>query len=523
MKNPLTVISILCFLLALVGCKGENVLSLPIPEAEEEALLRKWISTVASDEFGGRKPMTPFEEITTQYLVSQLDSLGIQPAFSGSYFQEVQLISTQTTFDGNGISFEGKDGREMLRSPEDFVGWTARPEERVDLSDTPVVFCGFGIAAPDFGWNDFEGIDVKGKLVLAMVNDPGFYDEDLFQGKNMTYYGRWTYKFEQAARLGAAACLVVHNTAAAGYGWNVCSNHTGTNLALFDESDGNASRLPLNGWIHEDGCRRLFRLAGLDFDQAVEAAKQPGFRPVELDLRADIGMDVTHEIRTSKNVGGILPGKTRPDEAVVFSGHWDHLGIGIPDESGDAIYNGAADNASGVAATLLCAAQAARLTEPPARSLLFLFFTSEESGLFGSEHYCAHPALPLDKTAACINFESVAPEALTKDVVVLGGGNSILDDPIVRGARAQGRYVTFNQDNSDGWFFRSDHFNFVKKGVPAVVIEPGKDLVDPLHPNPYTFERWYHKPSDEYHSDWDLAGTLAHIHLMLGVGLSLAE
>ena len=508
-------------LLALAGCQGGKS-ALPIPEAEEDALLRKWISTLSSDAFGGRMPMTPYEDKTVSYLAAQLDSLGIEPAFSGSYFQEVKLISTRCSFDGNGLSFQGKKGRGTLRIPEDFVGWTARPDGRVDLSSR-FVFCGFGINAPEFGWNDFDGIDVKGKIVLVLVNDPGFYDESLFQGKDMTYYGRWTYKFEQAARLEAAACLVIHDTAAAGYGWNVCSNHTGANLALYDEAGKNASRLPMNGWLHEDGCRKLFACAGMDFDQALEAAKHPGFKPFELDLKGSIAMDVTHEIRTSRNVGGILPGREFPDEAVVFSGHWDHLGIGTPDEKGDSIYNGAADNASGMAATLLCAAQGARLKEKPRRSLLFLFYTSEESGLFGSESYCTSPAVPLDKTLACINFESMAPESLTKDVVVLGGGKTILDGYIEEGARAQGWYVTYDTDTSDGWFFRSDHFNFVKKGVPAVVIEPGTDPVDPDRPNPYPFASWYHKPCDEYHPDWDLEGSLAHIHLMFGVGLSLAD
>ena len=513
-------VSLLC-LAFLAGCGGSK---LPIAPEEEEAMLRQWISTLASDEFGGRKPMTPYETVTTDYLARQLDSLRIEPAFDGSYFQEVQLISTLCTFDGDGIAYKGPAGRGVLRMPEDFVAWTARPDERLDLESARFVFCGFGIDAPEFDWNDFEGVDVKGKVILAMVNDPGFYDEGLFQGKNMTYHGRWTCKFEQAARMGAAGCLVIHDTAAAGYGWNVCSNHTGDNLALYDAATGNADRLPMNGWLHADACRRLFACAGLDYDRAAQDAKRPGFKPFELDLQGDIKMDVKSEIRTSRNVGGILPGKSLPEEAVVFSGHWDHLGFGAPDETGDAIYNGASDNASGMAATLLCAAQASQLARRPDRSLLFLFYTSEESGLFGSEHYCEHPAVPMDKTVACINFESMAPEALTHDVVVLGGGTfPVLDDLIVDGARAQGRYVTFNEDNSDGWFFRSDHFNFVKKGVPAVVIEPGTDFVDPLRGGQHSFASWYHKPSDEYSDDWDLEGTLAHIHLMLGVGLALAK
>ena len=518
MKTNLRII-LLCAL-ALTACRNAGT---SLTAEQEESMFRKWTATLASDGFGGRKPMTPYEDVTTGYIVSQLDSLGIQPAFDGSYYQDVQLISTLCTFDGGGLSYQGPAGGGLLRTPEDFVGWTSRPDARMELKDARFVFCGFGIDADEFDRHDFDGVDVRGKVVLAMVNDPGFYDESMFQGKNMTYYGRWTYKFEQAARLGASACLVIHNSAAAGYDWNVCANHIGTNLALYDAASGNSSKLPMNGWIREESCRMLFASAGLDFDEAVAAAKGRGFKPVELDLKADIGMDVTHEIRTSRNVGGILPGRVHPDEAVVLSGHWDHLGIGTPDERGDSIYNGAADNASGVAATLLCAAKAAQLPRRPDRSLLFLFYTSEESGLFGSEHYCAFPALPLEKTKACINFESVAPEPLAHDVVVLGGGNSILDGLIVRGAKRQGRYVTFNQDNSDGWFFRSDHFNFVKKGVPAVVIEPGKDLVRPDHPNAYPFASWYHKPTDEYHPDWDVEGSLAHIHLMFGVALDLAN
>ncbi len=512
---------ILC-LLMLGACRSADP-GLPIPPGEEEALFRGWIKKVASDGFGGRKPMGPYEKITTEYIVSQLDSLGIGPAFGQSYFQEVPVISTQTSFDGGGIAFKGANGSGVLRSPEDFVGWTSRPAGRVDIPAAQFVFCGFGIEAPEFGWHDLEGLDLRGKVILAMVNDPGFYDEGLFQGKDMTYYGRWTYKFEQAAKAGAAACLVIHERAAAGYGWNVCANHAGSNLALYDPESKNSGNLPLNGWIHEDGCRRLFECAGVDFDEALSAAQKPGFRPIELDLRGDIRMSVEHEVRTSNNVCGILRGSTYPDEAVVFSGHWDHLGIGTPDGSGDCIYNGAADNASGVAATLLCAAQAARLPRQPKRSLVFLFSTSEESGLFGSEQYCRNPAVPLENTLACINFESMAPEPLTRDVVVLGGGKGPLDDYIVKGAGRQGRYVTFDNDNSDGWFFRSDHFSFVKRGVPAVVIESGVDLVHPDRPNAYPFDVWYHKPSDEYRPDWDVEGSLAHVHLMFGVALELLD
>lgn len=490
--------------------------------ADDEALMRNWISALGSDDFGGRLPMTPYETKTINYLAAEMEAIGLQPAFGGSWFQKVKTISAVGKPEGGRFKVKGKEKAELL-FPEDFVAWTARAEKRVELPSAEFVFCGFGITAPEFGWNDFEGIDVKGKIIIAMVNDPGFYDATLFQGRNMTYYGRWTYKFEEALRQGAAGCLVLHNTAAASYGWNVAANHTGPNLALYDEDTRNAGTLALKGWLHEDGCRKLFKAAGMDFDAAMAAAKRPGFRAFPLKVRSNIAMDVEYEINETCNVAGVLPGTDLKDEAVVFSAHWDHFGYSTPDETGDPIYNGASDNGSGMAAVLLLAKKYAQLPQRPRRSMLFLIPTLEESGLFGSEFYCSHPVFPMDKTAACINFDCIAPEPLTHDVVVLGGGATGLDAYITAAAGAQGRYVVFNDDNSDGWFFRSDHFNFVKKGVPAVVIEYGSDLVDPSRPNKYPRSMWYHKPSDEYREDWDFAGTIAHVNMMFSVGLSVAN
>ena len=492
-------------------------------QGTEEALMRGWIRTLGSDEFGGRMPMTEYETTTIRYLAGQMQEIGLEPAFGDSYFQPVQTISTVCTPVGETFRVQGAGKAADLRFPDDLVVWTSRATDRIDLPAAEFVFCGFGIDAPEFSWNDFDGIDVKGKIVIAMVNDPGFYDASLFQGRNMTYYGRWTYKFEQAQRMGAAGCLVLHNTAAASYGWNVAANHTGSNLALYDEATGNAGELLLKGWLHEEGCRKIFAAAGADFEAALAAARKPGFKAFALDARCGIALDVHHEIQETCNVAGILPGTDLKEEAVVFSAHWDHFGYGTPDENGDAIYNGAADNGSGMAAVLLLAKKYSELPVRPRRSMLFLIPTLEESGLFGSEYYCAHPAFPMDRTAACINFDCIAPEPLTYDVVVLGGGACELDAYIQACAGAQGRYVVFNDDNSDGWFFRSDHFNFVKKGVPAVVIEYGTDLVDPSRPNKYPRSDWYHKPSDEYREDWDFAGTLAHVNLMYAVGLSVAN
>ena len=494
-----------------------------ITPADDEALMREWIRTLGSDAFGGRMPMTEYETKTIEYLAAQMQEIGLQPAFDGSWFQKVKTVGATCRLEKDRWRVQGAKKRVDLRQPEDLVVWTSRATAQVKLPAAEFVFCGFGIDAPEFGWNDFEGVEVRGKIVIAMVNDPGFYDANLFQGKNMTYYGRWTYKFEQALRLGAAGCLVLHNTAAASYGWNVAANHTGSNLALYDEATGNAGELAVKGWLHEEGCRKLFAAAGADFEAALAAAKRPGFKAFPLKVKGNLVMNVTCEINETCNVGGILPGGDLKDEAVVFSAHWDHFGSGDPDETGDRIYNGASDNGSGMAAVLLLARRFAELPTAPRRSMLFLIPTLEESGLFGSEYYCAHPVFPMEKTAACINFDCIAPEPLTHDVVVLGGGNSPLDPYLIAAAGAQGRYIKWNDDNSDGWFFRSDHFNFVKRGVPAVVIEFGTDLVDPSRPNKYPRSDWYHKPSDEYRGDWDFAGTLAHVHLMFAVGLSVAN
>ena len=488
----------------------------------DEQLLREWVKVLASDEFGGRKPMTSYEDKTVNYLARQLEEIGLEPAFDGSWFQPFNLIAVTAKPQGNKFSVKGRKKAE-LRYPDDAVVWTARAAEKIDVRQAEYVFCGFGIHAPEYGWDDYAGIDVKDKIVIAMVNDPGYYDSQLFRGRNMTYYGRWVYKFEEARRQGAAGCLVLHNTEAASYGWHVCVNgHLTDNLALYNPDTRNADELAVKGWLHEHGAKKLFDAAGMDMDKAIAEAKRPGFKSFSLNVKGDIRMRATYHIKQTKNVGGILRGSQTDGEAVVLSAHWDHLGIGKPDEHGDTIYNGAADNASGMAGALLTAKKIKELPQT-GKSLLFLFPSSEESGLFGSEYYCAHPAVALKKTVACLNFESIGPAELTRDVVILGGGESVLDKYYTAAAAAQGRYIYFDDDNSDGWFFRSDHYNFVKKGVPAVVLENGQHPVDMSKTNKYPMPVWYHKPCDEYHDDWDVSGTLANINLVLSVALSLAH
>ena len=444
----------------------------PYAHLDDEAMVREWIKTISSDAFGGRKPMTFYEDATVGYLVQQLGWLGLQPAFGDSWTQPFRMAAVTCRPVGDKITVKGRRKAD-LKYPDDLIVWTARVSEKVEIPTTEYVFCGFGINAPEFGWNDYEGVDVRGKIVIAMMNDPGYYDASLFRGRNMTYYGRWLYKFEEARRQGAAGCLVLHETAAASYGWDVCVNgHLEGNLAIYDPETKNADELAMKGWLHQDGCRKLFKAAGLDMDAAVAAAKKPGFRAIPLKVRGRVDMNIQAEIQETRNVGALLPGTDLKDEVVVLSAHWDHLGFGKPDETGDEIYNGAADNASGMAGALL----AARKFRP-----------------------------------------------LTRDVVILGGGESALDGYFVAATAAQGRTIFFDDDNSDGWFFRSDHYNFVKKGVPAIVVENGLHPVDTDKVDKYPMSYWYHQPRDEYHDDWDLSGTMANIYMMFSVGLSLAN
>lgn len=502
------------------------LLAIPVLAQPQDKYLddfKGWIRTLGSDEFGGRKPMTQYEDKTTGYLAGEFLRLGLEPAFGDSYLQAVPEISTTVRLPRNRISIRARGGKVIWRYPEDVMVWTSRAVDEVDLKNVEYVFCGFGIDAPEYGWNDFEGVDVKGKIVIAMVNDPGFYDPSLFRGRNMTYYGRWTYKLEQARLLGAAGCLILHDEAAAGYGWHVCVNgHKESNLALYDEDTRNAGELAVKGWLREEACRVLFAKCGLDFDELVASAKKPGFKAVPLKASGSVHLDVDYEIGSTDNVAAVLPGTDLKDECVVFCAHWDHFGIGTPDESGDAIYNGAADNGSGLAAILMIAEKFTRMPAPR-RSILFLAPTSEESGLFGSQYYCEHPAFPMDRTAACINFDCIAPAPLTRDVMILGGGESDLDHYVSAAAASQNRYVVFDRDNSDGWFFRSDHYNFVKRGVPAVVVKYGEDFVHPGYINRYPQSDWYHKPCDEFKDDWDFEGAIANVNLMFGVGVGIAN
>ena len=490
---------------------------------EELAFFKERVKTLGSDEFGGRKPLTAYETKTVHYSADEFKKLGLLPANGDSYFQPVKEISTFTRPEKNRIRVKCAKGSMDLRFSDDIVVWTNRGTEKVVIPTTEYVFCGFGINAPEYNWNDYEGVDVKGKIVIAMVNDPGFYDASLFRGRNMTYYGRWTYKFEEAERQGAAGLLVLHNEAAASYGWKVCqASHVQNNIALCSETM-NAEALGMKGWLSEEACRKMFELSGLDFDATIAAAKKPGFKSFTMKAKSKVTLNVEMSVGESHNVAAVLPGTDLKDEYVVCTAHWDHFGIGTP-INGDSIYNGASDNASGVASLMLLAKKYQSLPVKPRRSIVFVAVTSEECGLLGSQYYCEHPLFPLSKTAINLNFDGTAPRERTHDVFLRAAGKTDTDALVVAMASAQGRTVKIVTEDPGGGYFRSDHFNFVKKGVPTVLVGPGNDYVDKARHEAKPKVYRYHQPNDEYdESWWDFDGAMENMNLMFAIGLVIAN
>ncbi|MUV13016.1 M28 family metallopeptidase [Noviluteimonas gilva] len=484
------------------------------------------VRVLASDAFEGRAPGSPGEQKTVDYLVGQFKSMGLQPGNNGEWTQVVPMTET-TSSDKTTMQVVVKGKPHTLKFGDDMVIGTRSGQKHVSVHDSDVVFVGYGVDAPEQQWNDYAGLDVKGKTVVILVNDPGFHanDPSLFEGRRMTWYGRWVYKFEEAARKGAAAALIVHDDAGASYGWDVVRGSWSG--AQFDlrASDDPAPRLPVQGWITGDQAKALFADAGLDFEKLRAAANKRGFKAVPLDAKASVTLDSTIVEKTSRNVVAKLPGTERPNEAVVYLAHWDHLGK-HPDETGDNIYNGAIDNATGVAGILEIAGEFAKA--PPKRTVMFLAVTLEESGLLGSKYYVAHPAVPLKDTVAAINIDAMSTFGPSKDIVVTGLGNSELDDVLKTIADKQGRTLHAEATPESGFYFRSDHFNFAKAGVPALYAEGGEDLVEGgsaagrKAAEDYTTAR-YHKPADEFDANWNLQGTMQDLDTLYQVGRVLAD
>jgi Zn-dependent M28 family amino/carboxypeptidase len=495
------------------------------PEISTEDLAAH-IRVLASDEFEGRAPGGRGEELTVSYIQSQFQRLGLQPGNGDSFFQTVSMVET-TPDSSTTLQIAFPDGNETLTFGKQMVIGTSTGQPEVAISDSEMVFLGYGIHAPETDWNDYS-IDVTGKTLVVLVNDPGFASGDpaLFQGQRMTYYGRWSYKFEEAARQGAAAVLIIHEDAAAGYGWGVVENSWGGAQFDLPASLDPAPRLPAQGWISGESADMLFKRSGHDLAALRQAAGQRGFTPVPLGARMTTTMRSKVRDGESRNVMALLPGSERPDEVIVYMGHWDHLGMN-PELEGNQIYNGAVDNATGIAGILEIAERF--VTEkPPQRSILFLAVTLEESGLLGSKYYTANPVYPLADTVGAINMDALYPIGRTRDFVVTGMGNSELEDVLRPIAEAQGRTLVPESAPEKGFYYRSDHFNFAKAGVPALYAKGGTDHIEKgeaygrAWSEEYGANR-YHKPADEFDPAWDLSGMVEDLNALYQVGRQLAD
>jgi Zn-dependent M28 family amino/carboxypeptidase len=519
----------------LAGAAIWAVFAAPALAADlEPAKIAEHVKVLSSDAFEGRGPATEGEKKTVAYISEQFKAAGLKPGgdlVNGqrSWTQDVPLAR----FEIKGPVAVGvtAGGKAQAWTQGDDVALRAAQTgaTRVSVKDAPVVFVGYGVTAPERNWDDFKGVDLKGKIALVLVNDPDFETGNGdFGGKAMTYYGRWTYKYEEAARRGAVGFLVVHETAPASYGWATVKNSNTAPLFDIIRDKPSEAHALLEGWIQRDRTVELFKASGLDFEALKKQAQTREFKPVELKgatFSTDYEVDVQKIV--SKNVVGLIPGAKRPDETIIYSGHWDHLGVGLPDAKGDAIYNGAVDNADGIA-TMIEIGRAFAKGRQPDRSVVFLAVTAEEKGLLGSEYYAANPLYPLGKTVANINMDALSPAGPAKDFTSSGDAASTLQDALIAVGKAQGRYYTPDSRPEAGLFFRSDHFPFAKRGVPAISFGSGSDLVQggkeagAAWSKAYTADR-YHQPADHFDDSWNLEGIAQDGQLMLDLGRQLAD
>ena len=503
--------------------------------------LARHIQRLSSDEFEGRDPGTLGERLTLAYLETELARAGFLPAVpdgkpcptypceGATYTQRVPMVSTKID-PATTINFRIDDQTQSLAMGKDMVVGTQSGERLVDIADSELVFLGYGVNAPEQQWNDFEGIDVKGKTLVVLINDPGFLrnDAELFKGKAMTYYGRWTYKFEEAARQGAAAVLIVHDKEPAGYGWDVVANSWGGVQHDLPASEDASPKLRAQGWISMDAAKALFTASGKDFNALRMAADARGFRPVPLDASMSVKLATEITASYSNNIVAILPGSTRPDESVFYTGHWDHLGNDTSLDIGeDHTFNGAIDNGGGLAAALEIAEAFGALRPKPERSIVVMLPTLEESGLLGSRYFVEHPVLPLQKIVGVINMDAPPIIGRTKDFSVSGFGQNDLQDILSEVLATQNRVAKDEPTPERGFYFRSDHFNFARKGVPALHARAGLDHVSKgiafgqAQVEDYTNLR-YHKPQDEFNPEWDYAGLVEDVHVYFELGRRLA-
>jgi Zn-dependent M28 family amino/carboxypeptidase len=487
------------------------------------------IKVLASDEFQGRKPFTEGEEKTLRYLEAQFAAIGLEPGNGNSYFQEVPMVEITPEADSVMKVSAGRKNL-VLRGFHDYVIGSQRTDTLVTWKNEPLVFAGFGIVAPEYDWNDYANLDVKNKIVVVLVNDPGFGGDDttFFKGNTMTYYGRWTYKFEEAARQGAKGCLVIHDTAPAGYPFQVLQSSWNSAHLYLDPRGKNTFYPQGIGWITKPAIEKIFAAAGVDFQEASANARRAGFKARELNAGITFSMRLKSRYASSQNVIGTLRGHAKADEYIIYTAHWDHLGIAKKDASGDSIYNGALDNASGTAGLLELARAFKSMENKPRRSIVFLSVTAEEQGLWGSAYYAENPVYPKEKTVANLNMDGINPYGKMKDIMVIGRGQSEMDDYLDQEARLLNRYVVPDDEGEKGYYFRSDHFNFAKIGVPALYLKTGSDFVgrgkeygEQLKIE-YT-QKYYHQPSDEFDSTrMNAEGGIDDLKLLFQVGKRLA-
>jgi Zn-dependent M28 family amino/carboxypeptidase len=498
-------------------------------EAMTEVEYRRHVETLASDEFGGRAPGSPGEDLTIDYLVTHFKNIGLEPGNGDSYTQDVPLAWVEATSKPE-LVISGGEGEDLsfAYGPEQ-VMWTRKQVPEASIEGSDLVFVGYGINAPERGWNDYEGVDVTGKTVVMLINDPGYatQDPELFNGNAMTYYGRWDYKFGEAARQGAVGAIMVHDTLPAAYGWPTVENSwTGPqfDMVLPDQGEGLAS---MEAWITRENAEAVFAKAGLNLDEMYEKAKQEGFTAIPIPLKASATIVNQVERVNSKNVAALLRGSEAPDEIFIYMAHWDHLGTD-PKLEGDQIYNGALDNASGTAALMEIARAYAALPQPPRRSILFLSVTAEEQGLLGSLYYAAHPLYPLQNTVGGLNMDGMNNFGATRDITVVGLGMSDLDDYLAAAAAAQERVVEGDREAEKGYYYRSDHFELAKEGVPMLYPSGGYDdrekgvAYGMEKANEYT-EDHYHRVSDEYDLSWDVSGAMEDMEMYFKTGLDVAN
>jgi len=488
---------------------------------------------IADDAFEGRGPGTKNGEAAAEWLADELKRIGVKPGNRGSYFQKVPTAVIALDGAKSSFVFDTPQGKLAPNFPEEVTYWTPRyKSNEVKVTNSPLVFVGYGVVAPEYGWNDYAGVDVKGKTVVILINDPGNEDANpdpkFFKGKAMTYYGRWTYKYEEAARRGAAAAIIVHETIPAAYGYQVVRNSNSGNRSWLESKDKNASTASIEGWVTLDTAKDLFKRAGLDYEQEKAAANRRGFKAVAMNgesLNVDAVSHISH--LATRNVIGVIPGYKHPNDYLIYSAHWDHFGAKPELPGTDKIYNGAVDNGMGDAMVLELA-EAFAHDQKPQRSVAFIFWTLEEQGLLGSEYFAEHPVWPLSHIVGAINLDADLPEGATRDMTLSGSGETELEDYLADALKTQARTVTPDPEPEKGGFFRSDHFSLAKAGVPAITPGSGVDLVvggvaaGMALRDDYRTHR-YHQPSDEFDPNWDMTGPLEDLRALYTAGDTLAN